>query len=369
MHIYAHNQARSASWSPSRINLVILVAIHVAIFKPTYCIAQPHPKEFLGQRALPPDVENAVKSEPKLGDVYAVSNERPFGGQILKTEILTFQPNAKLYITNTSYPWIAIVAKTIQFVDSSSANKISVNSGWTPAVRHPPSAKPGMAKKPKPGSDCAKTSIDGLPGDDGLLGNAGEEGEAGAVIPKVYLITNNLVDKLGRPIPQLLNLSFDVHGNKGGDGGEGGKGGDGGEGGDGADGNWDSAFPTPHCYCPAKSGGPGGIGGPGGPGGKGGKGGDGGELVWIGPDAVIASLSYSPVENSPGRPGRGGLSGRPGYSARGGDRGAHPGWCGGGDPGSYRTTPQPPLVRNADGNDGQRGVINFKSDDNIGRLF
>ncbi len=321
------------------------------------------------QDALPPDVETAIKAAPKTEDVFSVNGDAPFAGQILKTGIITFQPNSRLVITNFNYPYVVILADKIQFVDSTSNNQIVAENGWLPTTYVTPPQPPAQGKSPKPGSDCSHGGGDGPAGANGRPGFAGHNGDNAPQIPKIYLITNGLVDELGRPLPEALHLSFIVNGLDGGNAADGGQGGDAGIGGDGADGSYNTAFLNPHCNCGARSGGTGGIGGQGGAGGVGGSAGSGGDLVWIAPEDVINSLTYSPIQHRPGVPGNGGDSGNSGASGDGGARGAHPGTCEGGLPGAMPDTPQTPFTTSRSGNIGRDGLINAQIDNNIERLF
>jgi hypothetical protein len=213
-----------------------------------------NPRKDQDIEAIPSDVEAAIKAAVKTGDVYSVTEDRQlFDGQILKVDILTFQERTVLVMTNFDVPWIAIVAKKLQFVDPTKNNAISTEAAWGPVRYNPPDAPIAPPKGGKAG-ECR----DGPAGSPGSPGISGHSGDAGPRPPKIYLIVGNIVNQFNRPLPESLNFIFDARGYSGSHGGDGGRGGNGGEGGDGGPADWDcpDRYPgTPGCNCGAGTGG------------------------------------------------------------------------------------------------------------------
>jgi hypothetical protein len=297
---------------------------------------------------IPSGVETAIMAAPNTSDVFSVTqNPTVFAGQILKTDVLVFQPGTQLILTNFSQPWIAVVAKTIQFVDPQSSNGIALSSSFSPTRFNPPAPpkSPGQA----PGGTQCNAGANGAPG---AGGTTGHNGDSAPKAPLVYVITGNLVDRNGAPIPQVLNLSFDVRGYSGGAGGDGSQGAKGGQGGDGG-GSQFVAFPIPTCHCGAGDGGRGGPGGKGAPGGIGGDASAGADMFWDGPQTVLDSLYWSRVYNQGMFGGSGGFSGPSDPSGDSGPRGGWQGTCQGGSSPPPIPTPATPsrLLKNADGSE------------------
>lgn len=317
---------------------------------------------------IPPDVEAAIKAAPKTQDVFSVTESRqPFEGQILKVETLAFQQGTALVLTNFNVPWVAIVAKTVKFVEPESNNSITAEANWQPKRYFAPDTSAPPASAPKAGQ-CAN----GGPGTNGAPGGPGHVGDSGPVPPKVYFIAGELVNKFNKPLPQSLNFIFDARGYSGGDGGPGGTGGTGGAGGDGGPADWHDpgTYPfDPGCKCGAGFGGPGSTGGRGGLGGIGGDASPGADLMWIGPAPVLESLSYTRNFLQGGLGGKGNFSGVSGISGRGGARGEHAGGCGGGGRGGTPATQATPSTKANSGANKPAGKIYRSVEDNVGRFY
>jgi hypothetical protein len=319
---------------------------------------------------IPPGVEQTLIAAPKTTDVYSVSQARQtFAGQILKADVITFQPRTNLVFTDFNVPWVAVVAKSIQFVDPTTYNAIGLDANWSPK-RYLPPAQPPQPGVAHDGNQCNA----GGTGVTGAQGTAGHAGDAAPANPIVYVIVNALLDQHNLPLPQSLNFMFDVRGYPGGDAGNGGEGATGGNGGSGGPSDWHDPiqYPTdPGCKCGSGDGGYGGRGGQGGLGGRGGDASLGGNLVWDAPQAVLDSLYWSRVFNQGAVSGDGGYSGPSGPSGASGPRGAHTGLCGGGSSPSPLPTPATPVVKAQPGNDTTKsnGTIGQSPDPNVSRFF
>lgn len=327
------------------------------------------PAELHAAEQIDPTIAAAIRAAPKYGDVYSVSqSSQQFDGQILKVDVITFQPDTDLVITQAGVGWVAIVAKSIQFAEPEARNRIMYLPEWTPS-RYPipdqPAAPPQTAK--------SGTGARGTLGTPGWGGAAGHGGDNAPITPVIYVIAEKIVNKFNSPVPQAFNLGFDVRGLPGGDGGNGGKGSTGGRGGDGGDGDYHSLDKYPFdsgCKTSAGPGGLGGVGGPGGAGGAGGSGSNGATLYWVGPAKVLESLRYSRTYNTKGLGGQGGVSGASGKTGEFGARGSHPGTCSGGDfPGKAAETPVTPVVRAKRGEDGEKGLIQEVEKDDISDFY
>lgn len=319
--------------------------------------------------SLPPEVLEKIRKAPVEGNIYSVNDyAQEYSKQILKADTITFHENSNLVLSNINEPWVAIVAKNLQFTEPDRPNKIIYRAAWTPQVYQRPAqpATPGAPVKAPVGAN----------GTDGTSGNGGATGSNGDTPPRtpdVYLIVGNIVNKLNKPVPQSLYLVFDMRGMNGGDAGPGGVGGNGGPGGDGGDGDYHSPdrYPlSPGCVASAGRGGAGGIGGLGGTGGIGAPGANGAALYYAAPQNVLYSLSYAQVFNQPGVGGAGGLSGTSGVTGPDGARGAHPGTCRGGTFGpARRNTPATAVVRADKGKEGTRGAIFTVTYPDLSSLF
>ena len=315
--------------------------------------------------SIPSSVETAIVNAPITSSVYSVSQpQQLFSGQILKADVLTFQAGTQLLLTNFSVPWVAVVAKSLQFVNPQSSNALILNTNWNPTRYSPPTPPASPGKSPKPGQ-CGGNGPAGAVGAHGVQGH---DGDPGPTVPVVYLIVGSLVDQNNAPIPQTINFIFDVRGYSGGDGGDGGPGAKGGTGADGGDSEfkWD---PFPDCKCGAGSGGPGGVGGMGGPGGIGGDASAGGSMLWDAPQTVLSSLYWSRVFNQGMAAGLGGYSGPSGPSGDSGARGSWQGTCQGGGSPAPNPTPATPRAQNRSGAGGAQGTISQTADDNVARFF
>lgn len=306
---------------------------------------------------IDPAIAAAIKAATKYGDVYSVSQRnQEFDGQILKVDTLTFQADTDLVITKAGLGWVAIVAKSIQFTEPNSRNRIIFLPNWVPSRYSAPD-------QPTPPPQTAKSGTGGrgTDGSPGWGGAAGHTGDHAPQTPVIYLFAEKIVNKTNSPVPEAFNLGFDIRGLSGGDGGNGGVGSDGGRGGDGGDGDYHSIDKYPFdsgCKSSAGAGGFGGLGGIGGNGGAGGNGSNGATIYWVGPLKVLESLRYSRTMNQPGLGGGGGISGASGKTGQFGARGSHPGTCGGGDfPGAPHATPITPVERASDGKKGDPGLI------------
>ncbi|WP_418126168.1 hypothetical protein [Variovorax sp. 160MFSha2.1] len=316
----------------------------------------------VGNGVLPVDVEAAIKKAVSQGDLFSVTGVRAFGDQVLKAGVVTFQPGAKLILTDYSHPWIALVTQQMQFVDTNTVATLLLSMDWHPqSYGAPPApAKPAKANK----GDVTQVGANGA---NGAPGSPGQQGDHAPATPKIYIVCGGVADKQSKPIPAAMTLAVLADGYSGGNGSGGGNGGAGGDGGDGGDGQMGQ--PWEGCKHSASDGGPGGVGGAGGSGGAGGNAASGAEIVLIGPEASWVSLSYAAFQTRPGHPGEGGYSGASGPSGAGGVRGSHPGTCSGGSSGATPATPATPHVKAVSGSDGRVGMITKVKDDDIARFF
>jgi hypothetical protein len=349
-----------------RVALIVSVSSVLSIYSLTQTVRQATASPT--ERTLPSDVASVLMRAPKTTDIYSVSESKQmFNGQILKADVITFQSGTGIVFNNFKVPWIAIVAKKIQFVDPSSNNAIFADSEWVPGRYSPPAPPPPPGQAPK-ASECHT----GPAGANGATGTKGRDGDTAPKIPKIYVIVGALIDQNEVPLPKAFRFTIDVLGFGGGDAGNGSQGSVGGQGGDGGSANWHEPkdYPLdPGCKCGAGDGGPGGIGGLGGPGGKGGAASPGGDLELDAPQAVLDSFYYSRFYNEGNGGGAGGVSGPSGPSGDGGVRGEHPGACGGGNSGLSPRTPITPVVRGANGANSPQGTILQDVDDNVARFF
>ena len=317
---------------------------------------------------IPADVEAAIKAAQKFGDVYSVTQDRQsFPGKILKVDVLVFQEKTALVMTNFSEPWVAIVAKKVQFVDPSTKNAIITETTWNPP-RPPQPNQPGLpGKKPK-AAECRN----GEGGSPGLTGAVGTVGANAPQPPKIYVIAGSIVNKFDQPLPEAFNFIFDVRGYSGAEGGQGGTGGGGGGGGDGGPSDWHDPFSyplDPGCKCGAGFGGPGSVGGRGGPGGRGGDASPGADMHWVATQAVLDSLYFARIYNQGAFGGTGGQAGPSGNSGPGGARGEWEGGCKGGANGvTPKTPPTPPTAAPA-GQDKGRGTVVQQPVLNVDRFY
>src|SRR5262249_39979493 len=147
--------------------------------------------------------------------------------------VVSFQAASSLVLTNFTVPFIAVVAKTVKFVDPRTNNGIITEENWSPTRYQPPNP-PSPPGKAGSGGDCNA----GGTGAHGFPGLPGHPGDSAPRVPRVYLIAGKLVDQNDVPLPQALNFTFDIRGYPGGDGGNGGQGSTGGAGGDGGTSQW-----------------------------------------------------------------------------------------------------------------------------------
>lgn len=305
------------------------------------------------QRAVPADVLAAITGSPLTAGVFQV--DKPvvnFEGQVLKCESLVFQPNCKLLLLTNTFPWLAVVAKSIKFA----APDIEAQIGILP-INHAPSATPPKDFTLPPaaqGTKGARGQVGG-PGADGIAGKPGIDGVDALPAPTLYIAAAGVFVQSGAPVPDYISLTlhnlarYPSEGQSGQDGQQGGKGGSGGNG------VWVAS--RLQCVTAARSGGPGGAGSAGGNGGNGGKGGDGGAVHYVGSASAVDLLEYSKVRNEGklgGEYGRAGTNGAPGG---GGDRGSRPGKCTGGSTGPVGQPSAATPLDGLPGSGGQRGAI------------
>lgn len=318
--------------------------------------------------ALPNDVETAIKSAPKFGDVYSVTQDRQsFPGKILKVDVLVFQEKTALVMTNFNEPWVAIVAKKVQFVDPNTKNAVVTETVWSPARPATPAQPVTPPKMPKAG-ECKNGGGGGF----AAAGTAGTNGSSAPKPPKIYVIAGAIVNKFDQPLPEAFNFIFDIRGYSGGEGGKGGAGGNGGGGGDGGPSDWHdpATYPfDPGCKCGAGFGGPGTVGAKGSPGGTGGDGSPGADMHWIATQSVLDSLYFARIYNQGGFGGTGGSVGASGASGSGGARGEWEGLCRGGAAGKTPPTPTTPPALAPSGQDKGRGAVFQEIVQSVDRFF
>lgn len=269
----------------------------------TIAQAQPAPTSEAAE-PIPPEVASALAATPVRTGIFAVSGNVTYEGQVLKVDELVLQSGSYLEFTNTSLPWVAIIAKRIRFINPSE----QVTIGWGSA-RATEVGSSGSAGRT--GGRRRGRGADGRPGGRGTDGGPGQSTKT----PDVYIYAGS-VEVTGQAGPlSLPNLRLQFTGFQGGPGGVGG---DGGRGGNGRNGR-DSKSNTFDCKRGAQGGGDGGAGGPGGSGGNGAPGSDG-PLITIVASQSSADLLTSGELLTAG--GAGGLGGAGGKGGRGGSGGA-----------------------------------------------
>lgn len=306
---------------------------------------------------LPAAVEAVIKGTTATG-VFPVGQLEKFGGQVIKADVVNFSPNSVLEFTNTNQRWVAIVAKVVQFAN----NDFTSNIVFTrPVVAAKPGKQASLAAPPQNSRGaCGVVGPVGTAGQNGLVGVSGA---SGADLPTLYIIADRIRVQSGPT--DRLKLRVGAVGVNGQDGGDGQDGQPGGNGGPGGHGRWNSAswqYPGGNCTCSAGSGGAGGPGGLGSQRGAGGGGSDGGSVYYGGTPAALNMLTFTVVENQWGIAGQ---HGAPGVNAPGGiqgERGSHPGRCGGGNDSSpgvpASTFAHPPLSPALIGRKGTVDIVN-----------
>ncbi|HKH43697.1 MAG TPA: hypothetical protein VKM72_03445 [Thermoanaerobaculia bacterium] len=280
--------------------------------------------------SLPADVKAAINAvNPPPGEVFNVSPEEAFAGQVLRFERIQFASGASLTLSH-EHDFVALVADELLF--SSPLAKATVRFTAPPLL----DGLDGL-----PGKEGAAGGSAGRGNHHGGKGGKGREGEDGAPggeqsLPTLYILTNAV--KAENPPSTFPFFTMEFDGMKGGDGGDGGPGGKGGKGGDGKRGK-DGFL---ECKRGGGNAGHGGPGGPGGHGGRGGDAGDGADVVIIGPTAVIDRLKFSEISHNPGAPGKAGQSGASAGGGNPGARGGGTGFCKGGK--TAKKGPTPPLT-------------------------
>lgn len=304
------------------------------------------------QETLPNEVIIKVNDTEKR-DLFTVADVVKFDKQILRTNQLVFSSNSTLELSNTTFPWIAIIADSIKF--AAPLKKATIRRNLNIIAK-----KGGTGKKAANGNNGGRSGRHGHRGGNGFNGEQGDSGET-LNLPDIYIITNGITSQQSNQAPDYINLKLIFPGIDGGRGGNGGNGGNGGKGGNGRKG---SDGPG-HCRSGGGNGGQGGNAGLGGQGGNGGTGGNGANIYLVGNNNTLDILSYATIINTGGE---GGLYGRPGLAGTpglGGGMGRGSTFCGGGRSGVNGIIPNPDnLGIGSIGNDGQKGsVIQYKIDD------
>jgi hypothetical protein len=300
---------------------------------------------------IPSNVLAAIQAAAAC-DLYAVTGTENYDSTILKTGELQFDSGAMLQLTQVDAPFLVICARQVLFRGAQPKATITCAMNATALAGNPG----------KVGTQGQRGGPNGELGADGGPGAPGTPGQSRA-LPIIYFLTEQLVAQPGVPV-NWTDFCLSVGGIDGGAGGPGGNGGDGGAGGPGRAGK-DGLL---SCEVSATSGGIGGRGGTGGPGGPGGNGSDGASLVYVGPDAALAQMSFVKVINTGGNPGVGGTRGRGGTGGQGGPSGAGTNFCVPSNPG-YNG---PNGVDGADGvsgQAGQKGTISLISRPDLSDLF
>ena len=300
--------------------LLKLASASALIFLSAPAVSQPAPPP-----ALDPAIAARIKAAPSQGSVYSVLSNTQFTGQVLKADTITFSTNSLLELTESSFPWIAIVARSFRVAGPDERfTIITSTSSINPAVQLP-IPKSGAAGQGNSGSSAS----DGGPGANGSSGSTGRSGSRGVSSPVIYILTDDIITQPGAPKPKYIDMLVKARGSDGGDGGRGQPGQDGGQGGSGGPSEWNGIY----CNAGAGSGGRGGNGGLGGNGGRGGDGGNGSNVYLGGPAPVLNILSFGGFNTLPGKSGVGGAASPGGNGGPGGPRGSHNGGCGGGGDG------------------------------------
>ena len=278
------------------------------------------------QSPIPKDVLKEIEVSPGYGNIYPVSeNGSVFGGRILKADVISFASSSRLDLTGFNEPYIAIVAKRIQF--NAPTERATITVVLPRLTAKPPSQHPHLGKA-RTGNTGGSTKA-GEQGDDGNDGTTGNSALAGDPTPTLYIIAGEVISQPGNKPPDFIDLTIVTRGMNGAKGGDGQDGQDGGDGGTGGPADWNGIS----CDGGAGDGGPGGMGGVGGKGGAGGYGANGGYIYLGGTKAAIKILSFCKPDLSPGSGGLGGNPGKNGRSGEGGARGERRGDCDGGEPG------------------------------------
>ncbi len=305
--------------------------------------------EVVAPPEVPKEIADAIKSAPKIRSVIPITKSETFTQQVIKADEIVFDKDAHLVLANFSYPWVAIVTKTLKFRDASAYSFIEREM----SIRAASDGNAGTVGQ-KGADNFGETNRRGNDGHPGQPGGRGSDGSA-ITLPTIYVIAEKLLDDKGKEIPPgILNLAVLVRGIDGGAGGQGGRGGDGGHAGNGKEGA-SGAF---DCHEGPGPGGTGGTAGQGGRGGNGGAGGAGATLVFVSLKRGADAFSYSRVNNQGGLGGAGGRGGAPGTPGGGGSGAGRNGWCGPSGPGSPGDYPNPAnLGGGTNGPDGAKGEM------------
>ena len=284
-------------------------------------------------------------------EVYPISGKHIFSERILRAHEVVFQPGSNLVFDNLDRvdgDYLAIVAKRLKFAEPREGHyTISRGDLVLPRGNDGDRGTNGANRR------HADKGHDGAKGGSGGAGGDGHGGNS-MDLPDLYIFADEIVLEGGGSVGSL-NMSFIFDGIDGSGGGNGGPGGNGGRGGDGGE----ASIRWLSCKHEPRDGGPGGDAGIGGGPGNGGKGGDASDIIIVGPQPVVDSLSYSRFEIEPGRPGSGGARGPQGNPGSGGVHGHREFVCqrnsDDGPPGSVPNNPYPP--RGGLGPDGTRGRV------------
>jgi hypothetical protein len=298
---------------------------------------------------VPKEIADAIKASPKIKSVIPITNSESFSQQVIKADEIVFDKGAHLILSNFSYPWVAIVTKTLKFRDDSAYSFLERDM----SVRTGADGQAG-AQGSKGADNFGETNRRGNDGNPGGAGGMGGGGKT-VTLPTVYVIAEKLLDDKGKEIaPGILNLAVLMRGIDGGAGGQGGRGGDGGHAGNGKEG----ATGPFDCHEGPGPGGNGGTAGSGGRGGAGAAGGAGATLVFVSLKRGAETFSYSRVNNQGGLGGIGGRGGSPGTPGGGGGGAGRNGWCGPSGPGSPGDYPNPANAGyGLPGSDGAKGEM------------